>query len=1021
MNFLGRLFSNNALLTMVWLGILVMGALSIPEIKKQLWPDFEPQYAYASMEWPGASIPAVDSELASRMDGAISGLDGVSDVVSFANEEQAFTRFRVDNIADVSSKVFEAEQAIRSLTDLPKGVLPPLVRVFENLDSVARLNVVGPFDTTAAVELAELVRSKLNERGLSQTRISAPRPPEFTIEIDRQKLSAFGLEFSDVSAVLERHFGAQPRFRAPDNEGGVIRIQNDRTGAPVREIERLAVLELRRDPVLVRLSDVASINRSIDDTGVQPAFRAGNGFFVRVFRAPDSDLFETYALLREAVAELEAELPEAVEISIFDIEAAELEGRVAILFENALVGIALVIVMLALFVGFRAALWVSVGIVTTYALAFCIMYVTGQSINFVSVFAMLMVIGIIVDDSIVVAERIEANELHMPRLEAATLAVAQTWQPVLIATLTTIAGFATLLMLTDSIGDYVAAIPLFVTSALIASYFECFVILPHHMARHGKRPKKQITKKLAERLTRQAGMVIGWSTRHAMLSVLLSVGVIAGGVTAVYKSNMAGFQFWPNPETRTILAYITLPSLGSRPELDSALGDVWAALDKTVAQYENDPVAVSFGIYGQHFLNRQSEDAPALGTMLVELARADGTGPSLRAFTEAFRANIDAQNINALIELGQPNVGLTGADFEVMVEHDDLDTLRQVILDLRGALGELPEVETITDTITTRTQEEIFAPNAFSNFTAFGAERLEARLVEILRGVDGVSQSGGQARRWRLTYAPDDGTGLELLRTEDGNPVLIEDLVSVDSTSGVSRTERRNGRIAATLTADLGENEAAAAQVHKLMQTHMDAAEARYGVTIRLGGKAAVQDETLQEIAIATALSLFLMFVVLAVSMRSYAKPFIALALLPVGIAVGLIGHAVLSFSVTLLSLVAFVGLAGILINDTVLLIDALERRLQQGEALREAIVEAYKERLRPIFLTSTTTVVGLLPLLSESRAEAQFLIPIAVSIVFGLVGATLASFFLFPPLCLAIYRDRRPKTTTSTVTKAPA
>lgn len=1007
MTLIGRLLNHPTLVPLTFLGCLVAGVVVLFGLNKQLWPDYEVSYGSVTITWPDAPIEAVDRQISGRVHDLLNGLNSIANVTTTSDEGASNSFFEIVLGENQSSVMREVEQAVRGLWGLPQDARPPLVRLIEPTDSIARLKVSGPFDATAAQALAAEVTKVLAQHGVTRVTQIAPPLPAQIITIDQSAMLAFGLTQKELEAKLRDFYAAPETFALQsDTSSSTIEMQRSRDSGFVGD------LIIQNSPTPIRLSDVATFTRADDVTAAQPVFREGEGVFFQISRGKDEDLIMLSRAVRNAVEELAATYPAGMRFELFDIQADRLEQRIVLLAENAIEGVVLVFLVLLVGIGLRVALWVSVGLTTTFAMSFLIMGLTGQSINYVSVFAMIMVIGILVDDAIVVAERID-YEVALARDGAVERAIGITWRPVLVSTLTTIAGFAPILMLQDSIGSYVAAIPLFVCSALAASYVECFGFMPHHMKpRQTGGASRPLQFGIGGLIRVGSGMllsIVGWAsrTRRAAAAAIFGGSFVASLLLLVFSP--APFTFWLNPETRVAMAYLTLPDGTTLGETRQELEHVWQALE-TLQDEPNyaDIVNVTFGIFGQHFLRPYHPFDPARSTVFVELSSEAAQGASTAEFVRRWKEEVaNLPSRKAVVSIGEQQVGLEGADIEVVLSHPNLDLLSEAALQLEDALLNDPSLGDVTNSLFGAREGLLIRPNPFAHsIQGVSQENIQAAVLSSLRQVSGENNWGGRAGNWILRMGdPDDplGTLLET-QVDSSSGALAGDTVTLDRRSAALPLTRRDGELTATITAELIDAEGSAAPLRDRLEAKtFPALSASYGTEQRFAGAIEVQDDTLRSVAIAAALAMVLMFVTLAISFGDYLRPLVVLVSLPVGAAAGVLGHALMGYPVTLLSLVAFLGLSGILVNDLVLLIEAFDRRYRRGIAAAQSLMEAFSERLRAIVLTSATTTLGLLPLMLDGSSEARFLIPIAISIVFGLTAAMIVNLVLFPCSIVAL------------------
>ena len=978
---------------------LTLGLLSLESLRVQLMPDYQVNHASVSVRWEGVSVDGMDRSVAIHLDRTLNSVPGVERVTTTSYFEEVFSYIEFEQDADLSVVLDQIETQIVNIAGLPEGVDAPVLKRADPSELIGRMSVVGPMSREETHQLSKYLTQTFRNAGINRFSISGAAPRRWTVAIDANKAVSLSLDLAQIQNAIDRHFSARPSFQSEAIGGDSISVRT-------RSDINLSFHEVEFGSAFngLRLKDIATIELDDSVADVRSVFREGAGLFVRFERGPEDDILEATAKIESVTAALNAELPRTVSAALYDMRAYQIRDRISLLATNGLMGLLFVFIALYLFVGLKVAFWVSVGLPVVLALSFALMNMTNQTINMVSVFTIVMVLGILVDDSIVVAESIAQ------RPEAPFYGVLRTWRPVTTAMLTTIVAFLPILILSDEIGAYVSAIPMFVAVALIASLLECFVLLPNHL---GKRSIIDILPDLP--LRERFGSLFKWFLNGPFAWFIHSVvrwrafGVAsclaALSICALIVSlGAVRFDFWLNPKSNFVFAHVTLPNTDKPKALDFVFYDVWRAADEAsrdVTSNGQSVIQTTFAITGRHIGRRSGRIEAQKGSILIELKDDESGRISQSQFLKAWQAALSARSDGAVIEIEERLLGLRDPPITVTISGEDFTAVRsaakRLISDLEGIDGVIrPRMD-----VAAQQREAVFTTSAVRKVV--GIDELEV-LAELERGLGGIrddaSLATGDEITWRLRYAKSEsleqtlnGLPVELARPED-----VLDLVELDYESTTSRIRRRDGSIALRVTAQIEADETSAKQIRQtLVKEIIPGVQADFAVDLNLGGRTKTENKLMRQVVLASILGVGGIFFILSLTMRSLSGPLLVLAILPFGVAGMIVGHFLIGVPLTLLSLVALIGLFGVIVNDSILLLDAIQREKREPNTWSAAIHMGYSSRLRAVLLTTITTIAGLLPLISETSYQAQFLVPIAVTIAFGLAAATLASVVVVP------------------------
>ena len=695
----------------------------------------------------------------------------------------------------------------------------------------------------------------------------------------------------------------------------------------------------------------------------------------------------------------------------YDIQADLIRGRIRLLLVNGGGGLALVLLILFVFLNTPTAFWVAMGIPTSLFATMVVMSLTGQSINMVSLFGLIMALGIIVDDAIVVGEHAAwQTRRGLNPLDASVTAARRMAAPVFSSSLTTIAAFIPLLVISDIIGQIIRSIPLVVIAVIIASLVECFFVLPGHMRgalawNAGRRSAPRVW--FNDHFDRfrdgpfQAGVRLAIQWRYTTLAVsvgalILSIGLIAGG--------RVGFSFFPSPEADRIYANVQFTAGSPRARTLAMLRDLEQRLLAVETELTNGAgglVRLSLIKVGTHsgLNSRFPASGDHTGGVIVELAPSDErdirTGTIIDAWRKKARLFPGAEFLTIRAAQGGP----PGREVDVRLSGDDLAALKLAVDEIRQLLAGYPGVSAVSDNLPYGKQETILELTPSGQALGFTTQNVGRQVRDAFEGAIARRFARGDEEVTIRVRYPRGGTdtaspaGL-YLRSPEGAEVMLNEVVSQTEKRGFSQVLRQDGVRQAAITADTDEAVTTTSKVIEALRLD--------GVTVSFAGKAEEQARTMADMRAGAIVGLIGIYIILAWVFSSYFRPFAVLAIIPLGFVGATLGHWLLNYDLSILSIMALIGLSGIVINDSIILVSRIDERVSGGEPLEDAIVGGAQDRLRAVILTSATTMGGLTPLLFERSLQAQFLIPMAVTLVFGLMITTLLVLFVVPALLRA-------------------
>ncbi len=999
--------------------MLLAGILGLAKLNRQFFPDFSIDIITVSVPWPGATAEDVEANIVRAIEPEVRFLDGVKRVTGIAAEGAGLVVIEYEQGADMQKALAEVEQAVAGITTFPEDAEEPRIRRAMRYDRIARLVLSGPVPERTLKIYAKRIRDHLLAAGIDKVRLYGVRDERILVEIPPERLLQLDLDIADLARRIARQSLDLP---AGDISGAVE--HKPRLLGRAREATDLADFELltAADGRRLRLADVARVREGFDEDepeGRRHGFRAVE---LLVQRALTADALEVQERLDRALEEIRAELPPSLTLERYEIFADLIRGRINLLLKNGLTGFVLVLATLFLFLNARVALWVAVGIPVSLAAMLGVLWLTGHSINMVSLFAMILGIGIVVDDAIVVGEHaVSLRERGVAPPLAAELGARRMLAPVTSATLTTIAAFLPLMVIGGIIGVVIREIPVVVTAMLLASLLECMLVLPTHL--RGALVARRAVPRFRERfdalfawirgrlLRRLVLRAVRWryaTLAAAIAALMLTLGLMLGG--------HVGFVFFKGPESDYIAATLRMAPGTPRARTERALAEIEDALYRAVRKLGYEPrelVVMVFARLGSQPANRPDEaiEGDHIGGFRVELvpsdARAVRTSTLIEAWTREIPPIAGLEEITIRELVGGP----PGREVDVrLIGGRDVAALKEAARQVEAALRALPGVSQISDDLPYGKPEYVIRLTPRGRSLGFSTEEVGRQLRDAFEGRIALRFARGDEEvELVVRLMPEAVRDLAIedfrLLAPGGTEVPLAEVASIEERQGFARIRREDGAREVAVTAEIDEGAIRLEQIQEALAPLLQRLDATAGIRSRFAGRAEEQSETLADMRLGAGLGLGLIYIILAWVFGSFTRPLVVMFVIPFGVIGATLGHLVMGYDLTILSLIALLGLSGVLVNDSIILVTTIDELLDEGRMPMEAIVEGTASRLRAVILTSLTTIGGLSPLMFETSFQAQFLIPMAITLSFGLAVNTVLVLLIVPAL-VAIQTD---------------
>jgi multidrug efflux pump subunit AcrB len=1005
--------------------MIVAGLAASSRIRAQFFPDVIVSEVTVSVAWSGAGAEDVDRGIVQVLEPALLAVDGVTDATSRASEGSAQITLEFEPGHDLMQAAEDVQAAVDSVRNLPAEAEEPEVRRGAWRDQVTDIVISGPVSVDQMGRFADELVARLFAEGITRTTIRGLADPQIIVEIPSVALIRHDITMAEVAQAIAASVQTSP---AGEVGSGSARV---RTGTEARTPETIAGLVLRQGAEGERLTvgDMALVRAEPADRGRATFVGANPAMTVRVDRNDTGDAIRMQAEVEQVVAEMLTVLPPEMRIELVRARAELISGRLALLLDNALMGLGLVVVLLFLFLNARTAIWVAAGIPVALLAAVAVMYAFGLTLNMISLFALIITLGIVVDDAIVVGEHADFRARHLkePPMVAAERAARRMSMPVLASTLTTIIAFAGLTVIGGRFGTMIADIPFTVIAVLLASLVECFLILPNHMGHALAASAKEAW---YDWPSRQVNRGLGWFTHHivapatrlvlaARYAVLALAVLLLATQVATFLRGDIQFRFFSGPEQSSVNGNFSMLPGATRDDSLAMMREMQRATDAVAARFEaehgTNPVTFALaeigGGAGRGLASAENKDSDLLGGMSIELVDPDFRPYSSSAFVSALQDEVRPHPLLEELSFRGGRFGPGGDALSVDLAGAEAETLKAAAEALKTALAVYPEVSALEDSLAYDKEELILNLTPQGQALGFSIETLGRALRDRLNGIEAATFADGPrsaAIRVELPEAELTADFLEatLLRAGPRTYVPLADIVTVQSRSGFSTIRRENGLRIVSVTGDVAEDDPArAAEVQRaLVEEILPRIEADFGLTSRQRGLAEQQRDFLGDAQLGLMLCLLGIYLVLSWVFASWTRPVVVMAVIPFGLTGAIWGHVWWGVPLSMFSVVGLIGMIGIIINDSIVLVTTIDD-YSRKRGLYPAIVAAVRDRLRPVLLTTLTTVLGLSPLLYEGSSQAEFLKPTVITLVYGL-GFGMLLVLVLVPAVLAIQAD---------------
>ena len=1018
--------------------VFVVGGLTLgSKIKQEVFPEVALDWISITVPYPGAGPEEVEEGILLKIEENLTGVDGIQQIRSTGAEGFGTVMAEVRSGADPEKVLQDVRSEIDRITTFPLDAERPVVAKVVNRLEVISVVVYGDLSERSLREWAENVRDELLALPqITQVDLGGVRPYEISIEVAEANLRRYDLTLDQVAQRVRR--------ASLDLPGGAIRSEGGEILLRTKERRYFGpeyadiVVQTLPDGSELSLRDLGVVRDDFAETDTFASFDGKPAAMVKVFRVGEQKPTEISQLVRDYVERKRPSLPPTVQIATWSDSSELFSSRMNLLLKNASIGLVLVMLILGLFLEIRLALWVMLGIPISFLGALFLMPMLGASINMISLFAFILALGIVVDDAIVVGENVfEHRQMGKPFLRAA---IDGTWEvgiPVVFSVLTTVAAFVPLIFVSGIMGKFIHVIPLVVISLLLVSLVESLFVLPAHLAFGRRRTENGGLLGRIDRVRRAFGgglerfvagpyrrtldLVLRWrliTLAAAAALLVLCFGVIGGGILK--------FTFMPEVDGDVITVSLQMPRGTPAAETARIQRLIEAKGLETVAQFNEGRAAEDsvlrhfYAVVGGTIMpggptGGGTESGAHLSDMALFLTASEARGVPAAQISAVWREKVgEIPGVESIVF--KSNLVRMGANIDVQLAHEDFNVLAAAASRVRTTLAQYPGVGDIEDSYARGKRELKLRLTPEARTLGLTEEDLGRQVRGAFYGAEALRlQRGRNEVKVMVRYPEADRRSLwDLealrLRTPQGGEIPLPRAAIIEEGRGFSEIRRTDRKRVVNVTASVDSLQANTQEILASLRNGelAELTQEFPGLVFDLEGEEKERRESMQSMKSGFFLALFAIYALLAIPFRSYSQPLIIMAAIPFGIVGAVIGHLLMGFSLSMLSLFGLVALSGVVVNSSLLLIDRINSNRRGGVELHEALLEAGQRRFRPILLTSLTTFFGLAPMILERSVQAQFLIPMAISLGFGVLFAAGITLLLIPCLYQVLEDIRR-------------
>lgn len=996
---------------LLMLVLLFGGLFTSWTIKEEVFPDFTLDQVDINVEYSGASPEEVEQGIVLAIEEAIRGVEGIEEITATAGEGSASVSAELSSDADVMRVYQDIQQEVDAITTFPEDAEEPQVSLASRQREVLGVAVAGPVSDWILREVAETVRERLLlQPDITQLEMRGERDYEVQVEIDRDTLRRYNLTLADIATTIDNSSVELPGGSLETRGGEILlRVKQRRDWAA--EFARIPIVTTDSGGYLT-LDQIATVRDGFEDDDSSQKFNGSPSIILDVYRVGEQTPSQVASATRTVIADITPELPPGVSLTIEHDMSEVYQQRLELLLKNAFLGLALVLIVLGAFLEFKLAFWVTLGIPTSFLGAFLFLPSMDVSLNMISMFAFIVALGIVVDDAIIAGENIyERRQQGMGNLAAAIAGAREVSMPIAFSILTNLVAFMPLYFIPGTMGKVFQVIPVVVSAVFLISWVEALVILPAHLGHSRPGHYNPLARWLHDRqqyvanglnrfVERYYRPLLVVSLRNRYLTVAIGIAVLSV-VLGYALSGRMGFTLMPRVESDRAIVTATLPYGSPLEKVQQVETRLVNAIEQVAAEVGRDQLLKSID-------TNIAENVSSIRlTLHDEGIRPIEAGEVTRRWRAAVGPLPEVESLRFESDLGGPG---RGAALTVELSHNNIDTLDEASASLAQKLAELPLVTDIKDGFSPGKRQLDFALLPEGRSLGLTAEDVARQVRNAFYGAEALRQQRGRNEVKVQVRLPEAQRISEYdieqfrLKTPDGGWVPLVEVARIKQGHAYTSIERRDARRIVNVTANVEPVDQTNQVVATLRsQILPDLLEQYPGLSYSFQGRQADTSDSVTSLRNSALAALLIIYTMLAIPFRSYTQPILVMVAIPFGAVGALLGHLLMGFSLSVVSLMGIIALSGVVVNDSLVLIDYANRQRGDGQDPLHAIIAAGTRRFRPILLTTLTTFGGLAPMIFETSVQAKMMIPMAISLGYGILFATVISLLLVPSLYLIL------------------
>ncbi len=1011
---------NHVAANLLMIFLLVAGAVVGLNMKVEVFPDASLDMISITVKYPGAAPSEIEEAIVRPIEEKIAGLAGIKQIDSISREGVGSVTIEVMKGWNVDTLLDDVKAEVDRITSFPRDAEEPIVQKLTRRTQVLDIAIHGEVSEHVLKKLAQKIKDEITSLpGITLAELFGVRDDEIHIELSENTLRKYGLTLEQVASIIRQQSLDLPLGTLKTKGFEILLRAKDRRYF-AKDFASIPIIALP-DGTKICLGDIATLKDDFEDKDLFARFHGKPASVIRVYRVANQNALKVAATVKKYIEEIRPTLPEGVGIEIYRDRSIILKGRIKLLLKNMAIGLVLVILLLGFFLNIRLSFWVTLGIPVSFMSALIFLPHFDVSINMVSLFAFIMVLGIVVDDAIVIGENIfRKREEGISPLEAATFGAVQVGRPVIFSVLTTVVAFWPLLLGSGMMGKIMRNLPIVVILVLLGSLTESLLILPSHLARSRFSTSggglQQFTTRWLKRFIEgpyKKILILCLRWRYITIAFGIAILMLTFGI---WKGNWIKFTFFPKVEGDTLMCYLTMP-VGTPVErtievtsiIEKAAEEAIKELDKkrpgAPSLFKYTVSLIGIQPMGHGPLASGGRVGGHLAKIYVRILEAEKRDVSARRLAMLWRKKVgiipDAESI-----IFQSHLFSAGNPIEVDLSIDNQDVLISAAEDLKKRLYEYPGVFDITDSFLPGKEEMHLKLKPSASTLGVSLWYIASQIRNAFYGAEALKfQRDKDEVKVVVLYPKNERRSLSnvedmFIRLPDGREISLRELVSIEFKRGYVAIERTQRRKVIKVSADVNEKIANASEIRADLEKHiLPLLISKYpGLKFSMGGEGKEQKESMQDVIRGLIIALFCIYALLAIPFKSFTQPFIVMLAIPFGIVGAILGHIIMGLNLSILSMFGIVGLSGVVVNDSLLLIHTCNRlRYEEKMPIFDSVVTAGGLRFRAIILTSLTTFAGLTPMIIERSLQAKFLIPMAVSLGFGVLFATGITLLLIP------------------------